>query len=152
VWEGGGEGGLAASRMPMAQARAAYLTSMPLGGGLGQEYCAKNPGPLCNSGGEDWAVPPVGNAANADVTRWTPKTDAELAGPGAGDRAGEKFGCACVKNCACTDVVCNCLRKSDRAPVGRDAYFKTAKFGDKTAVASAGRCGCSCGGVLGYKR
>ncbi len=97
-------------------------------------------------------MPPVGNAANADVTRWTPITDAELVGPGAGKRAGEKFGCACVKNCACTDVVCNCLRTTDRVPVGRDSYFKTSTFGDKTATASAGRCGCSCGGVLGYKR
>ena len=80
--------------------------------------------------------------------------NAQLAGSGAGSRAGEAYSCACVKNCACTDVVCNCLRKSDQTPIGTDSggYFKTATFGTKTAPASAGRCGCSCGGVLGYKR
>ncbi len=69
----------------------------------------KDAGPALQQWGGDWFVPPVGTTTNADVTRWTRKTDVELAGPGAGRRAGENFGCARVKNYARTDVVCNCL-------------------------------------------
>ncbi len=61
-----------------------------------QEYCAKKPSALCDDGGADWAVAPVGTAANTAATKWAPMVETVVAG--SSKRAGEKYGCAARPN------------------------------------------------------
>ena len=94
-------------------------------------------------------MPPVGTAASAAKTAWAPKANAVLLAPGAGDKAGTAYGCACLKNCLCTSLdSCWCASDADKAPVGAARDLDAVKFNANSA-GKKGSCVCSCGGVLG---
>jgi hypothetical protein len=113
-----------------------------------QEYCKKKKSELCTDKGEDWAV---ASESSKDTTAWTPKADASL-GTGAGARAGEKFGCACLKNCDCKGdpVKCTCVRDGAQKAIGSDTF--AFAFSGTRSAANAGKCACACGGVFGGGR
>jgi hypothetical protein len=113
-----------------------------------QEYCKKKKSDLCIDKGDNWAT---ASASSPDTTAWAPKSDAVL-GAGAGSRAGEKFGCSCLKNCDCKGepVKCTCVRESAQKAIGSDTF--TFAFSGVKSAANAGKCACSCGGVFGGGR
>jgi hypothetical protein len=119
-----------------------------------QLWCAQNLlNPFCTSGGEDWAVAPVGTAASVDDSKWAPKQDAVLVGPGAAavGQSNTPYGCACLKNCACSSSACICARDQDKTPVGQGADYAALSGAKKmnNQAGKIGMCICSCGGVLG---
>jgi hypothetical protein len=109
-----------------------------------QVWCSRNSqNGLCRSGGEDWAVAPLGTAQAPSRTSWTPISDAMLVGPAAHGAAELRYGCTCLKNCASSPNGLACANEAARDP----AQSLNVGLAPGINRAAEGRCACSCGGV-----
>ena len=68
--------------------------------GAAQAWCTENTGDeRCVDGGANWAIPPLGSAAETP-SAWLPVANFALRG--AAGATGEVVSCSCMKNCGCT--------------------------------------------------
>jgi len=112
-----------------------------------QVWCGSNSeSSLCRSGGADWAVAPLGTAAVASRTSWTPLSEALLVGPAALAAEDPRYGCTCFKNCLpAAGGGLRCANGEARA-TGLTSEAGAVRAAE-TSRAALGRCACSCGGV-----
>ncbi|KAJ1489284.1 hypothetical protein T484DRAFT_1885934 [Baffinella frigidus] len=111
--------------------------------GQTQMYCVQNPTDVrCNDGGASWGWASTGlGSASGKVTTWEPQTSVALYKKG---KEVSRYGCACLKNCACswsTNPSCRCSEGAGGAAVGdASVEFPTTRY----TVQRDGHCSCKC--------
>jgi len=113
-----------------------------------QNWCIQNSDDdRCNDGGADWGWKSTGlGSATGDTTAWEPQTSVALY---EGGEEVSRYGCACLKNCACTFVPfsaqsCRCTSGAAEIPVGDKGVAFPVK---RIAQNKDGSCACKCNAV-----